>query len=124
MRTLGVERADARGAIKLVARDGVEIDVQGPHVDGFVDSTLAAISENRNTLGVGAHNDILQWCDRSKHIRHMNERDQLRARSDRGIQRIDIERTIVADIDPLQHCALPFAQKMPRHDVGMMFHHW
>src|ERR1051325_2215081 len=36
---------------------------------------------------------------------------------------LDIEAAIVAHIHPFEHRALPLAQEMPGHDVGVMFHH-
>ena len=35
---------------------------------------------------------------------------------------VDEEMSLVVDRRPFDHRALPFAQKMPRHDVGMVLH--
>ena len=123
MRPLGVERADAGGAIKLVAGNGIEIDVQRLHIHDLMHRALAAIGQHRHALGMGAGDDVLQRRHRAQHIGHMSDGDQLGLVRDGGVQRFDIERAVLAHIDPAQHRALALAQEMPGHDVGMMLHH-
>ncbi len=53
----------------------------------------------------------------------MCDRDELRLRADRGVDSVDLERTVIAHIDPFQHRALPLPQEVPGHDVRMMLHH-
>ncbi len=47
---------------------------------------------------------------------------EFRARTDGVDHRLGIEVAIGIDIDPFQHHALPFAQEVPGHDVGVVFH--
>ena len=53
----------------------------------------------------------------------MRDCNQLRFRTDGGIERIDIHRAVIAHIDPFQDRAVPLAQEMPGYDIGMMLHH-
>jgi hypothetical protein len=48
------------------------------------------------------------------------DRDQLRLRADRVDHRLRVQIAIGVHIDPFQHHALPFAQEMPGHDIGVM----
>ena len=84
---------------------------------------LAAVGQHRHALGMGAGDDLLQRRDRAQHVGHVGDGDQLGLGCDGGVQRLDIERTVVAHIDPAQHRALALAQEMPGHDVGVMLHH-
>ena len=44
-------------------------------------------------------------------------------RADRGQNAGRIKAAVGFGFDPFQHHTLPFAQEMPRHDIGMMFQH-
>ena len=50
--TLSVKRADARGAIKLVAGDDVEIDIEVAHIDVEMHRALRSIDQHRNAARV------------------------------------------------------------------------
>ena len=123
MRALGIKRADAGGAINLVAGQGIEIHVQRLHIDDLMHRALAAIGQHRHALGMGAGDDFLQRRHRAQHIGHMGDGDQLGLGPDGGVQRLDIEAAVIAHIHPAQHRALALAQEMPGHDVGVMLHH-
>ena len=123
MRALAIERADTRRPIKLVAGDRIEIDIQRLHVHDLMHRALASIRQHRHAFGVRPRHNLFQRRHRAQHVRHMRDRNQLGLRPDGGIQCLDIQRTVIAQIDPTQHRALPLAQEMPRHDVGVMLHH-
>ena len=57
MRLLGIQHADAGGAIQLVAGDDVEIDVQRLHVNNLMHRALAAIGQHRHALGMSTRFD-------------------------------------------------------------------
>ena len=52
-----VQHADAGRAEQLVAREGVEVAVERPHVDRHVRDGLRAVDEHRDAAGVGEADD-------------------------------------------------------------------
>src|SRR5271166_2150566 len=71
---------------------------------------------------MGDFDDLLDRRSRAQHVRHLRDSDDLRAWAESALERLQRERTVVADIDPAQDCALTLAMKMPRHKVGVMLH--
>ena len=65
---------------------------------------------------------FLHRHDRAQRIRHVGERDHLGARRQQLFEFVEQEIAVVVDRRPLDHRAMALAQKMPRHDVGVMLH--
>ena len=119
---LAVQRADPGRPVQLVAGEDVEIAVDVAHVDGQMHRRLAAVDQHRNAARMRKLHHLLDRNDGAEHVRHVGDRDQLRARTEQLLELVDQEVALVVDRRPLDHRALPLAQKMPRHDVGMVLH--
>ena len=52
----------------------------------------------------------------------MSNGDHLRARREQLFEVVDEEIALVVDRRPFDHRALPLAQEVPRHDIGMVLH--
>ena len=60
--------------------------------------------------------------DGAEHVRHMGDGDHLGARGEQLLELVEQELAVVGDRRPFQHRALPLAQEMPGHDVGVVLH--
>ena len=122
MLRLRVQRADTRGPIQLVRAEDIEVAVERPHIDMRMHRRLTAIEQHRHALAMRQLHDLGGRGHGAEHVRHMREGDELRLRPDEAGEVIDIQRAVIADARPFQHRALPLAQEVPRHDVGVMLH--
>ena len=52
----------------------------------------------------------------------MRDRDDLRALGQQRLEFVEQEIAVVIDRRPFDHGALPLAQEMPGHDIGVMLH--
>jgi len=104
-----------------VAGEDVEVRVERLHVDLEVHGALAAVDQHRDVAGMGAGDHVGDRHDGAGDVGHVRDRDHLRAWRERRLEGVEIEAAVVAHVDELQHRALPLAQEVPRHDVGMMF---
>ncbi len=119
---LAVEDADAGGAVELVTGKDVEIDVQRLDVHLLVDNGLAAVQQHRNAHRVGRLDDLAGGIDGPQHVRHVRDGHHPGLRPEEGAISVHVEPAIVGDRRELQHDALPLAQEMPGHDVGVVLH--
>ena len=58
-----VQDAHARGAVKLVAGEGVEVAAQFPHVYGYVGHRLGPVQQHGNAPAVGQLDDFFHRVD-------------------------------------------------------------
>ena len=65
---------------------------------------------------------LLHRHDGAERVRHVGDRDHLGARAEQLLEFVDQEIAVVVDRRPFEHRALPLAQEMPRHDVGVVLH--
>src|SRR5208283_1744326 len=119
---LSEEKADPRGTIELVARADVKVAIKRLNVDGLMHRTLTAVDENLSARGMCEPDDLRKWGYGAKHIGHMRHGHKLRPRREELGKSRNVECIIRIQSSPSQHHAIPLAQKMPRHDVGMMLH--
>ena len=66
--------------------------------------------------------DLLHRHDGAEHVRHMRDGDELGARGDQLDELVEQEFAVVGDRRPFQHRAMPLAQEMPGHDIGVVLH--
>ena len=62
---LAVERADAGGAVELVAGEDVEVAVEVGHVDAEVGGGLRAVEEDRHAARARHRGDLTGGVDRA-----------------------------------------------------------
>ena len=117
-----VQDADASRTIQLVPRENVPVTSQRLNIDAEVHGGLATIHKNACADFMRDATHFSDIVHRSQHIAHMADRDHARLRPDSRAQTVHVERAIIVQANPSQHSTLPFTQKMPRHDVGMVLH--
>ena len=66
--------------------------------------------------------DFLHRHDRAERVRHVGDRDHLGARGQQLLEFVEQEIAVVVDRRPFDHRAMPLAQEMPGHDVGVVLH--
>ena len=101
--------------------DGIEIAPDFRHVHRHVHRRLRSVHQHRHTLVTRAPADRRHIHDSAEHVRHMRDRNQPGARRDGRQHRLGVQIAVRVNVDPFDHHALPFAQEMPRNDVGVMF---
>ncbi len=67
-------------------------------------------------------NDFGDRNRRGEDIRHMRDRDYLRALRQQAFEMFERKTAVFVNLQPFQHGAFAFAQKVPRHDVGVVLH--
>ena len=117
-----VKHADAGRAIKLVSGEGVEIAIDVLHVDVGMHRALCAVDQHRNAVGVRDPRHLFHRHQRAQHVRHVGDGDHFGAGPEQLLEFVDEKMSLVVDRRPFDHRALPLAQKMPGHDVGMVLH--
>ena len=120
---LDKNRARARGPVKLVPGDGIEITAQGIDIDRHMHRTLASVDQHGHALGMGGVADCLYINFGPQDIGKLCNCDQFGARRDGVDHLLRIKIAACIHINPLEGNALAFAQEMPGHDIGVMLHH-
>ena len=111
-----------RGAVDLVAGEDDRSRSRDPARRPACARRLAAVDQHRNAARMRDPHDLLDRRHRAQRIRHMGDGDELRAVGQALLEFLDVEHAEIVDRHPDQLGALPFADEMPRHDVGMMLH--
>ena len=83
---------------------------------------LAAIDQHRNAARMRDANHVLDRDDGAERVRHLRDRHHLGARRQKLLEFVEQEIAVVIDRRPFDDGALPLAQEMPRHDVGVVLH--
>ena len=65
---------------------------------------------------------VLDRHDGAERVRHLGDRDQLRAGREELLELLDQEIAVIVDRRPFDHGAMALLQEVPGHDVGMMLH--
>src|SRR5262249_36257635 len=79
---LSVEHADAGWAVNLVAAEYEEIAIEVLHIEFQVRDSLSAVNQHGHATLMRRGDDSLHGIDRSQRVRHVNDRYELRARSE------------------------------------------
>ncbi|QTK78267.1 hypothetical protein AT6N2_C0356 [Agrobacterium tumefaciens] len=119
---LAVEHADARGTIKLVAGHHIPVAIDIAHIHRHVNRALRAINKHRNAALMRDAAYFLDRNDGAERIRHMGDGNELGAFRQALFESLDMKRAVIIDGHPNELGALPFADEMPRHDVGVVLH--
>ena len=117
-----VERADAGGAVELVAREGVEVAANRLHVHRLVGHGLGAIDQHERADRVRAPRHRGHRIDRAERVRHVGDRQQPGAFAEQALEGRHVELAVVLHRDHLEHRAGLLAHELPGHDVGVVLH--
>ncbi len=119
---LAVQDTETCRAIELVRRKDVEVGIQRLYVDRHMYNALAAIDQHLGTDGMGLGDDLVERVDRTQHVRHMRNGDDLDLRRQQAVEGGHVERAIIKDRHVPQDEAFAFGQHVPRHDIGVVLH--
>ena len=117
-----IEHAHTIGAVELMAREGVEVAIQLPHIDLAMDKALAAVHHNNSTHAVGPFDDGLQVGHRTEGVARLGDGHNLGPRIDGPLQTLKDECALVVEGDNPQAGTLALAHHLPRHNVGVVLH--
>ena len=106
-----------------MSSDGVEIATHRLHIHRHMHRALAAIDTDRNPPLPRRAADRGHIHHRAGDVRHLRNRHKPRPWPDGVDHRLRVQHAVLVAVHPFQHHALPFAQKVPGHDVGVMLHH-
>ena len=119
---LAVEHTDAGGAVHLMGREGIEIDVEGTDVDVHVGRGLSAVDHYGDSHGMGVGGDFGDGVDGSEDVADMADADETRALVEEGAEGFHVETSVGEDGNDAQEDALAVAEELPGDDVGVMLH--
>src|SRR6202023_3947929 len=105
-----------------MAGQAVKIDIEVNNIDVEMDRALRTIEQYGYPSLMRDPDDLLDRSYRAEHVRQMGQGDDLGLRCQCLLERIEQEISFVVDVHPFQDGAPALAQKMPRHDVGVVFH--
>ena len=86
-----VQHADAGRPEHLVRGEAIEVAAELAHVDDAVRHGLRAIEQHRHAVALRDRDEVLHRHDRAERVRHVREREQLRARADELFERREID---------------------------------
>ena len=104
-----------------MAGDGVEVDAKIRDIHRHVHRALRAVHQHRHVPRTGL--DRLHVDDGPEDVGALRHRDQLGPLGHGREHLIRRDRPVRVGIDPNEPDPLPFAQEMPRDDVGVMLGH-
>ena len=119
---LGVESADTGRAVNLVTGEGIEIAIEILHVYRQMHRALRPVDQHGNAALVGEPDDLLDRNEGAERVRHLGDRDELRAVRQQLLELIDQEIAVIVHGRPFDRRAMAFPEEMPGHDVGMVLH--
>ena len=115
-----VERPDARGAVELVAREGVEVAADRAHVDREPRHRLGAVDEGDGAGPVRERHELAHGVHGAERVRDVRHRDELRPLREERLELVHEERSAVVDgRDPEPRAPL-LAEELPRHEVRVV----
>ena len=117
------QEADAGRAAHLVPRRRDEVDAELLHVDRHVRQALAGVEQHERVDSMRRRDDLAHGGDAAERVGDVRERDQLRARRDQRLQRIEVEALARVERRELDTEASLLGQHLPRHQVGVVLHH-
>jgi len=120
-RGLAIEGANAGGAENLVAGEDKKVDVERRNVDGHVRRRLRGIDQDRHPEGMGDGDDLLNRIDCAEGVGDMSNRDQFGASAEQGGKLVENQFSTVVDRSDTQDCARLLGEKLPWHDIGVVF---
>ena len=115
------QRADAGRAAHLVTGEAEEVAAELGDVGGHVRHELRGVDQAQRAGVVRGIGQLADRRERSEHVRHRGERQQLRP-VEQLIEVRQIERVVVGHAEVAKLDAAFFLQHQPRHEVGVVLH--
>ena len=106
-----------------MTRKDIEIDIERLNIDDLVNDSLTAIEQYGHALGMSNRHDLCGGIDGAQNVGHVAEGNEPGPGAEQGAIGVHIQLTLVRHRNELQNHALGLTQEMPRHDIGVMFHH-
>ncbi len=115
-----VKHTDAGRREHLVARKRVPVGVERLHIHRHMRDGLRAIDENARAIAVRHLRHLLRGRHGAERVRDFGERDELGARPEQLLIRVETNLPVIVHGHDLQHRARLRAKLLPRHDIGVM----
>ena len=118
------EHADARRAADLVTGERQHVAAQVGHRGRQLRDALRPVDHHHGADSVSHRRDLRDRVHRAQHVAHPGDRDDLGALVDQPVSRsrLEVETTLVGDVEPAQGRARTLARELPRHDVRVVLH--
>ena len=102
---------------------GQEITVHLFDCRGQVRHGLGTIDQKQCPGRVGELADLAHRVHRTQHVGDVRQADQLGALGKRPFQFLQVQRTLIVDVEELEHDPLAIPNHLPGHQVGMVLGH-
>ena len=119
---LAVQHSNPGGSVELVAREGVEVAVEVPHVHLHVRHRLGAVEEDRGVPAVRQLDDSADGVDRAEGVGEVRHGDEPGPRPEELLVLLQQQLAPVVDGDDAKDGSLLLAQELPRDDVRVVLH--
>ena len=116
------ERADARGAVHLVAGEGVEVAAERLHVHRQVRRGLGAVHHRHRARRPASRRDLGHVVDGAQGVGDVGHGDDLGARAQLGVEVVHVQFAVGEHRHGAQLGAETRTRQLPRHDVGVVLH--
>ena len=119
---LAVKHADSRRAVHLVAAEGEEVAVHRLHVYREVGRALCSVNHHGNAMLMGDAYDFVHRIDRSEYVADVRHADNLRPPGKQLLVFVEHKFAPVGHRNDAYGDAFLGRLKLPRHNVGVVFH--
>ena len=120
---LAIQDTDAGGTIQFMTAEDQKIHIVSNHVCRQMRYALRSIDNHAGSNSMRSANQLRNGIDRSEHVGHPGDCNNLCATIQDLIQLRQIQLTIRGQRDQSQRCTTFFGKLLPRYKVGMMLHH-
>ena len=105
-----------------MAGEAVEVTTYLLYVDGHVGNGLSTIDKHGDAVLMGNVDNLFDGVDSAEGVGDMGAGDKTGAGGEKGLVGVEVEDTLVGEGDNFETCADLLAGKLPRDDVGVVFH--
>ena len=117
-----IKHPHAGGSAHLMARKGQEIAIELANVERPVARALCRIDERGHTGSSGPGADLRSGIDCSQSVGDMREGEDLDGPIEESVEIFQLEQAVRADRDEAKPRALSMRQKLPWHEIAVVFH--
>ena len=119
---LAIKHADSRRAVHLVTAESEEVAVHRLHVYREVGRALGAVNHHGNAMFMGDAYDFVHRIDRSEHVADVRHANNLRPFGKQLLVFVEHKFAPVGHRNDADGDAFLGRLKLPRHNVGVVFH--
>lgn len=105
-----------------MSREHIEIGIELLYIHPQMRYGLCAVHQDRNPLRMSVSDHFTHRINRPQYIRDMGDTDQTSMPIEKRLICIDVQISTFVDGNYPELDIAPALQKLPRHDIGMVFH--